>query len=107
MYGWGVLAVAIAFEIAGTTFMKLSDGFTRVGPSVALFLCYGVSFAALTLALRFVDIGVAYAIWSGIGTAAIAAIGMVAFGEPFTAARVFWIGVIVAGVVGLQLSSAP
>ena len=106
MYGWGVLMVAIVFEIAGTTFMKLSEGFTRTGPSLALFACYAVSFAALTLALRFVDIGVAYAIWSGVGTAAIAAIGMIAFGEPFTVVRVFWIGVIVVGVVGLQLSSS-
>ena len=105
MHGWALLLIAIGFEVVGTTFMKLSGGFERPGPSFALFVCYGVSFAALTLALKEIDVGVAYAIWSGLGTAAIAAIGVLVFGEALTAARVFWIGVIVLGVAGLQLSS--
>ena len=105
MQGWFVLMVAIVFEIVGTTCMKLSDGFERVGPTIGLIVAYGISFGALTLAIKTVDVGVAYAVWSGLGTAAIAAIGMVMFGEPFSYLRVFWIGVIVAGVVGLQLSS--
>ncbi len=105
MQGWLVLMVAIVFEIVGTTCMKLSDGFERVGPTIGLIVAYGISFGALTLAIKTVDVGVAYAVWSGLGTAAIAAIGMVMFGEPFSYLRVFWIGVIVAGVVGLQLSS--
>lgn len=105
MYGWTALFVAIAFEIAGTTFMKLSDGFEKLGPSIGLFVCYGISFGALTLALKTVDIGVGYAIWSGLGTAAIAVIGVVLFGEVLSMERGFWIMLIVVGVVGLQLSS--
>lgn len=105
MYGWIALIVAIAFEIAGTTFMKLSDGFERLGPSIALVVCYAISFGALTLSLKTVDIGVGYAIWSGMGTAAIAVIGVLLFGEALSFERAFWIMLIVVGVVGLQLSS--
>ncbi|MEE4301192.1 MAG: multidrug efflux SMR transporter [Pseudomonadales bacterium] len=105
MYGWMALLVAIAFEIAGTTFMKLSDGFAKLGPSIGLVVCYAFSFGALTLALRTVDIGVGYAIWSGMGTAAIAVIGVILFGEVLSFERAFWIMLIVVGVVGLQLSS--
>ncbi len=105
MFGWTALIVAIVFEIAGTTFMKLSDGFEKLGPSIALVVCYAISFAALTLALKTVDIGVGYAIWSGMGTAAIAVIGVLLFGEVLSAERAFWIMLIVVGVVGLQLSS--
>jgi len=105
MPAWVALSAAIAFEIAGTTFMKMSDGFARLWPSIGLFVCYALSFVGLTLALKRIDVGVAYAIWSGVGTAAIAAIGMVMFGEPFSVARVLWIGVIIVGVVGLQMTS--
>ena len=105
MYGWVALFVAIAFEIAGTTFMKLSDGFEKFGPSVALVVCYAISFGALTLALKTVDVGVGYAIWSGLGTAAIAVIGVMLFGEVMTFERAFWLLLIVVGVVGLQLSA--
>lgn len=105
MNGWMALFVAIAFEIAGTTFMKLSDGFAKLGPSIGLVVCYAISFGALTLALKTVDVGVGYAIWSGLGTAAIAVIGVLLFGEALTFERAFWLMLIVVGVVGLQLSS--
>lgn len=66
MQHWFILAGAIVLEVAGTTSMKLSQGFTRLGPSVLIFVFYGLSFVALTLALKKVDVGVAYAIWAGL-----------------------------------------
>jgi small multidrug resistance pump len=101
---WLCLALAIAFEIAGTTALKLSDGFTRLTPSVLLFAFYAVSFVFLAFAVKVVPISLGYAIWSGVGTAVIAVIGFVAFKEPVTALKVFFIGVIIAGVIGLHLS---
>ncbi|MBK3778097.1 QacE family quaternary ammonium compound efflux SMR transporter [Azospirillum brasilense] len=72
---WLFLSVAIAFEIVGTVAMKMSDGMTRLWPSLAVVACYLVAFAMLAQALREIEVGVAYAIWSAVGTAAIAAIG--------------------------------
>jgi len=103
---WGYLIIAIILEVCGTTSMKLSQGFTRLGPSLAIFVFYALSFGLLTLALKAIDVSVAYAIWSGVGTALIAAIGMVWFKEPVTAVRMISIVLIVAGVVGLNLSGA-
>ncbi|MEE4360270.1 MAG: multidrug efflux SMR transporter [Pseudomonadales bacterium] len=100
---WLILSVAIALEIAGTVCLKLADGFSHIVPSVLTFLFYGLAFVSLILAIKRVDISVAYAIWSGVGTAAIAVIGMTFLGEPFSWHRVFWVAVIVVGVVGLQL----
>ena len=100
------LGFAILAEVVATGALKASDQLTRVGPTIIVVVGYVLSFYLLALALRSIPLGVAYAIWSGVGTAAIAAIGMIAFGEPFTVVRVFWIGVIVVGVVGLQLSSS-
>lgn len=105
MQHWLFLAGAIALEIAGTTSMKLSQGFTRVGPSVLLFLFYLGSIVALTLALRRIDVSVAYAIWSGVGTAAISVIGILFFREDVSAIKLVSIGLIVAGVIGVNLGS--
>ncbi len=69
MNPWLALAVAIVLEVSGTVSMKLSDGFTRLAPSVLIFIFYGASFAVLTLALKKIDLGVAYAVWAGVGTA--------------------------------------
>lgn len=103
MQHWLYLAAAIFLEVAGTTSMKLSAGFTRLLPSALIFVFYALSFVALTLALRRIDLGVAYAIWAGIGTALIAVIGIVGFDEPLTALKLASIGLIIAGVVGLNL----
>lgn len=103
---WAYLALAIAFEIVGTTMLKLSDGFTRLAPTAAILPAYGISFTFLALAVRDIPLGVAYAIWSGVGTAAIAAIGMAWFREPLTAAKVVFVAVIIVGVVGLHLAGA-
>ena len=98
-----MLLGAILFEVAGTTCMKLSEGFTRPVPSALIFVFYGVAFTLLTLALKKLDVSVAYAVWSAIGTAVIAGIGIVWFEEPLTVLKVVSLLLIVAGVVGLNL----
>lgn len=104
---WLMLAVAILFEIAGTTGLKLAGGLARPGWLAAAIALYAVAFVALAQALEAIPVGVAYAIWSGIGTAAIAAIGVVHFGEAMTAPKLLFIGLILVGVIGLNLSAEP
>lgn len=106
MQHWLYLAGAIALEIAGTTSMKLSMGFTRTTPSVLLFVFYLGSIVALTLALQKIDVSIAYAIWSGVGTAAIAVIGMLFFHEAVSAVKLVSIALIVIGVIGVNLGGA-
>ncbi|WP_131746549.1 multidrug efflux SMR transporter [Frankia sp. Cppng1_Ct_nod] len=100
------LAVAIVAEIVGTTSLRASDGFTRLWPSVLVCVCYPLSFYLLSLVLRQLSIGVAYAVWSAVGTAAIVIIGVVAYGESLTAIRVISLVLVVLGVIGLQLGGA-
>ncbi len=106
MNPWLALAVAIVLEVSGTVSMKLSDGFTRLVPSLLIFVFYGASFAVLTLALKKIDLGVAYAVWAGVGTALIAVVGVLYFKEPLSALKVFSVFLIIAGVIGLNLSGA-
>ena len=106
MQHWILLAGAIVLEVAGTTSMKLSEGFTRFVPTLLLFVFYAASFAALTFALRKIEISVAYALWSGIGTALIAAIGILYFRETATLMKFVSVLFIIIGVVGLNLSAA-
>lgn len=101
-----LLAGAIAAEIVGTSMLKLSDGFSRLWPSVATAVGYVLSFVLLALALKTVPVSVAYAIWSGAGTAVIAAIGMVLLGEPVSLVKIGGIALIIAGVVALNLGGA-
>ena len=106
MTHWLFLAGAIALEVAGTTSMKLSQGFTRLAPSVLIFVFYSASFVALTFALKKIEVSVAYAVWSGIGTALIAAIGILYFREEATALKFISLLLIIIGVVGLNLGGA-
>ena len=106
MQHWLILAAAIVLEVAGTTSMKLSEGFTKLLPSVLLFVCYAASFAALTFALKKIEVSIAYAIWSGVGTALIATIGILWFRETLTAVKLISILLIIAGVAGLNLGGA-
>ncbi len=76
---WLYLVAAIVTEVIGTTYMKLSEGFSKLTPSILVFVFYGLSLVALTLALKRIDVSVAYAVWSGLGTAMIAAIGLLIF----------------------------
>jgi small multidrug resistance pump len=102
---WILLALAISTEIAATTALKASDGFTRLLPSAIVVVGYVGSFVFLARALRTLDVGVAYAIWSGVGTAVVAALGVLLFSESMSVTKAVWIAVIVVGVIGLQASS--
>ena len=106
MQYWFYLASAIALEVAGTTAMKLSEGFTILVPSILLFVFYAASFVALTFAIRKIDVSTAYAVWAGIGTALITAIGVLYFRESATLLKLLCIGLIILGVVGLNLVGA-
>ncbi|MEV6573826.1 multidrug efflux SMR transporter [Streptomyces sp. NPDC051577] len=101
-----LLAAAIAAEVAGTTAMKFSDGFTKMWPSIGTVLGYLVAFTLLAQTLKTMSVGAAYAIWAGVGTAAIAAIGMLFLGEAATAAKIAGIALIIGGVVLLNLGGA-
>jgi small multidrug resistance pump len=101
---WIYLTLAIVFEVAGTTCMKLSAGFSRLLPSVLMGVFYIVCFYFLTLALKKVDVSVAYAVWSGVGTALIATIGILWFREPITLLKMFGLLAIIGGVIALNLS---
>jgi len=101
---WIWLIGAIVFEILGTTAMKMSDGFTKTMPSVAMGVFYILSLTALTYALKKFDVSMAYAIWSGVGTALITLIGIWYFKESVSVMKLASIGLIIIGVVGLHLS---
>lgn len=101
---WVYLVLAIVLEVSGTTCMKLSEGFTKTVPSILLFVFYTLSFGMLTLALKRIDVSVAYAVWSGMGTALIATIGILYFKEPMTALKLISLALIIGGVVGLNIS---
>ncbi len=101
---WFFLAMAILFEVAGTTCMKLSEGFSKLVPSVLVFVLYGACFSLIILALKRIELSVTYAIWSGLGTALIAIIGIAWFHESVSLLKIVSIVLIVLGVVGLQLS---
>jgi len=100
---WLFLLLAIGTEIAGTTCMKASHGLTRLVPSILLFVFYASSLTSLTFALKKLDISLAYAIWSGLGTAIIAVIGTLYFKEPLALSKVACLALIIAGVIGLNL----
>ncbi len=102
---WVYLGIAILAEVIGTTNMKLSKGFTQTIPSILIFVFYGISFTMLTLALKKLDISVAYAIWSGVGTALVVIIGMVWFKEPVLLLKFVFVGLIIMGVAGLEMVS--
>jgi small multidrug resistance pump len=102
MIYWLALSGAIVLEVAGTTSMKLSQGFSRPLPSVLLFVFYAMSFTLMTFAVKKIDMSVSYAIWSGVGTALIALIGFGWFKEPMTTLKIVSIVLIVAGVLGLN-----
>ncbi len=100
------LLLAIAAEVAGTSLLKSTEGFTRLWPTLGLILAYVTAFALLAQAVKGIQVGVAYAMWSGLGTAAIVAIGAAFLGEPLTLTKVLGVGIVIAGVVLLNLGGA-
>ncbi|BDW86066.1 MULTISPECIES: DMT family transporter [Roseicyclus] len=102
---WLYLLLAIAGEVVGTTALKASDGFTRLGPSLLVILGYGIAFYLLAQVLRTIPLGITYAIWSGVGVAAVTLIGWLAYGQRLDIPAILGIGLIVAGVLVLNLWS--
>src|SRR5262245_45006427 len=101
---WVYLSLAIVFEVAATSCLKLSAGFTKLVPSVLLAVFYGVSFCLLAMALKRIDVSVAYAVWSGVGIALISTIGVVYFREPLSALKIVGALAIIGGVIALNLA---
>ena len=99
---WFYLILAILTEVAGTTAMKLSNGFTEFGPSISIFIFYALSFSFLTFSLKRLEIGFAYAIWSGLGTFLIFMIGICFFEETISVFKTLSLFFIIAGVIGLK-----
>jgi len=99
-----LLLLAIVLEVCGTTSMKLSQGFTRLWPSVLIFVFYSLSFTLLTFVLKKIEVSVAYAIWSGVGTALIATLGILYFKESLTLLKLVSLALVIIGVIGLNLS---
>ena len=97
---------AIAAEVVATSFMKTTEGFTRLWPTLLVLAGYAISFVLLAQAVKGVQVSVAYALWSALGTAAIVAIGAAFLGEPITVVKVAGISLIIAGVVTLNVGGA-
>lgn len=106
MLAWVYLAAAIANEVVGTVFLRFTDGFTKALPSSLVVVTYALSLWLTALALRQLEISLAYAVWAGVGTAAVAVIGMAALGESVNALKLASIVLVIGGVVGLNLSGA-
>ncbi|MFN5757416.1 MAG: SMR family transporter [Planctomycetia bacterium] len=105
MVQWIYLAIAIAAEVVGTSFLRSTAGFTKLVPSLLVVAGYGLAFFFLSLTLEKIPVGIAYAVWSGAGVTLIAAIGWLFLGQKLDAAAIVGMGLIVAGVVVLNLFS--
>jgi small multidrug resistance pump len=104
MTGWVWLICAILLEVAGTTCMKLSEGQKNVLPTILMYVFFGACFFCFSHAVTQVPLGIAYAVWGGMGTSVIVLISMFYFKEPVTAQKAIYIGVIVLCVIGLRLT---
>ncbi len=100
------LALAIIAEVVATSALKATEGFTRPGPTLIVVVGYAVAFYMLTLVLRTIPIGIAYAIWAGLGIVLVALVGLVVYGQRPDLPAVIGIGLIVSGVVTIQLFSS-
>jgi len=106
MFAWIYLSGAIASEVVGTVFLRFTDGFTRPAPSILVIVTYAASLWLTALALKELEISLAYAVWAGVGTAAVAVIGMAMLGESVNALKLASIALVIGGVIGLNLSGA-
>jgi small multidrug resistance pump len=102
---WFYLAFAIVSEVIGTAALKAADGFSRTGPTLIVVVGYGISFYCLSIVLRSLPVGVAYAIWSGVGITLITLAGWLLYGQTPDAPAIVGMALIVAGVVVLNLFS--
>jgi small multidrug resistance pump len=102
---WIYLSIAIVSEVIASSALRASDGFTRVGPTLALIIGYGISFYFLSLTLRTIPMGIAYAVWSGVGILLICLVGWLMFGQKLDWPAIIGLTFIVAGVVILNVFS--
>jgi small multidrug resistance pump len=105
LMNWFYLGIAILAEVIGTTALKASDGFTRLMPSLLVAIAYGASFYFLSLTLKAIPVGIAYAVWSGVGLVLIVLAGWWLYGQVIDAAGMVGIGLIAAGVIVLNTLS--
>ena len=103
---WLILACAIVLEVAGTTFLKLSDGFRNLGAAVTMVLFYAASFFCVSLVIRQLSVGLAYAIWAGVGTVLIAVVGHVILDDRLNWQQGMFILIVAIGVAGLKMTSS-
>jgi len=101
---WAFLCLAILFEVAGTVSMKISKGLTQWLPSLLIFFFYGLSFGAFALALKEINLSIAYTLWAGIGTVLICIVGVFWFTETLGPLKIISIALILIGVIGINLS---
>ena len=106
MPAWLLLIGAVIMEVIGTTALKLSDGFTRLAPSIVVVIGYGLAFTALAFVLKRIEMGVAYAVWAGLGTALIALVGVVFFGESLNPIKIVSLALIIIGLIGLNIAGS-
>lgn len=102
---YSVLLVAIVAEVAGTSAMQAAQHFTKLMPTVLMAVCYGVAFFCLSYTLKAIPVGLAYAIWSGLGIVLISVAGYVFFGQKLDLAAIAGLGLIIAGVLVINLLS--
>jgi small multidrug resistance pump len=105
MSKWLLLSIAIIAEVFGTSFLKASEGFSKFWPSVAVIVGYVVAFYFLALSLKFIPVGIAYAIWAGVGVVLIALIGWLIFEQTLDLPAMIGISLIIAGVITLNVFS--
>jgi small multidrug resistance pump len=103
---YGSLAAAIVLEVIGTTFLQQSQQFTRALPTILMGICYLAAFYLLSIALRTLPVGIAYAIWSGLGIVLISTVGLVVFRQTLDIAAIIGLGLIIAGVVVVNVFSS-
>jgi len=103
---WVLLVLAIAAEVVGTLSLKASDGFSRLWPSVAVVVGYGLAFTLLAFALKTLDVGPAYALWAGLGTVGAAVGGWLIFSERMNLLTVAGIAIVIVGVIAIPLGES-
>lgn len=101
---WFFLSLAIILELIGTSLMKISNGLTKFFPSLGMFIAYFLCFALFSIALKKIDVSIAYAIWSGVGITIISIIGILLFKETINTFKILSIILIITGIIGLNLS---
>lgn len=99
------LALAIVSEVIATSVLKASEGFSRPIPTAIVLVCYGLAFYSLSLALRTIPVGIAYAIWSGVGIVMVTIIGWIVYGQKLDAPALLGVGLILVGVLVVNLFS--